>query len=625
MDSRVTHKQSAPGSSAGFWQQLSTPGQTGEFEWAWLNLLCEQLPGVVSALLLETQVKPEHNNAELVPLAVWPHAGQDVEKLSPLVSQAQDTASGVLLSLDEGAENKKHYGLAYPLHVEEKLIAIIGIELVAESETDLQYAMQQLQWGMAWLEAHYFRRRFQAQDQLLERLRAGHDVLAVVLNEPGFDAACMAFTAELATQLGCDRVSIGFVQQGHVHVQALSHSVEPGRKMKLVRAIAGAMEEALDQQTSLLLPALVETGPEPTAHILLAHQKLSRENEGESVLSVLLKQDERCMGAVTLERPAELPFTADEQTFCSSVSALAAAALHDKQLNDLSAWKKLSASVHQFLVSLLGAGYLKRKILFTGLIFLALFSTLVNTQLRISADSMLRGEVQRSIVAPFSGYLEQSRIRPGDLVKKGEEFARLDDHELRLERVKWASQREQFKRQYEEAVATRSRAQAGILMAQIAQADARLAMTESRLQRTHIVAPFDGIVVRGDLSQRLGASVQEGEVLFELAPLDAYRVVLSVDERDIALVREQQQGYLIVAALPGDRFAFTINRITPISVPAEGKNTFQVEASLQTNDARLRPGMEGVGKIDTGEQPMIHVWTRRMVHWLRLQWWAWFG
>ncbi|HEC17710.1 MAG TPA: HlyD family efflux transporter periplasmic adaptor subunit, partial [Gammaproteobacteria bacterium] len=214
---------------------------------------------------------------------------------------------------------------------------------------------------------------------------------------------------------------------------------------------------------------------------------------------------------------------------------------------------------------------------------------------------------------------------PGDRVRQGAEFARLDDHELRLERVKWASQREQYQRQYEEAMASRNRAQARILLAQIAQADARLALTESRLQRTRITAPFDGIVVSGDLSQRLGASVQEGEVLFELAPLDAYRVELLVDERDIALVQEQQQGNLIASALPGVKFPFTVTRITPISVPGEGWNRFRVEARLARNDPRLRPGMEGVGKIDTGEQPLITVWTRRLRHWLSLQWWSWFG
>jgi hypothetical protein len=45
------------------------------------------------------------------------------------------------------------------------------------------------------------------------------------------------------------------------------------------------------------------------------------------------------------------------------------------------------------------------------------------------------------------------------------------------------------------------------------------------------------VVVKGDLSQSLGAAVERGNVLFELAPLDSYRVIMKVDERDITASR----------------------------------------------------------------------------------------
>ena len=62
--------------------------------------------------------------------------------------------------------------------------------------------------------------------------------------------------------------------------------------------------------------------------------------------------------------------------------------------------------------------------------------------------------------------------------------------------------------------------------------------------RTRLVAPFDGVVVKGDLTQSLGSPVAKGDVLFEVAPLDGYRVILSIDERDISDVREGGRGRL---------------------------------------------------------------------------------
>ena len=65
------------------------------------------------------------------------------------------------------------------------------------------------------------------------------------------------------------------------------------------------------------------------------------------------------------------------------------------------------------------------------------------------------------------------------------------------------------------------------------QADAQVALIEKQLSRVQVAAPFDAVVVSGDLSQSLGVPVERGDVLFELAPLRGYRVILEVEERDI--------------------------------------------------------------------------------------------
>ncbi len=49
-------------------------------------------------------------------------------------------------------------------------------------------------------------------------------------------------------------------------------------------------------------------------------------------------------------------------------------------------------------------------------------------------------------------------------------------------------------------------------------------------------------------------------MLFEVAPLDDFRVVLQVDERDIADVVVGQTGQLAVTSMPDERFAFTVSK-----------------------------------------------------------------
>ena len=157
--------------------------------------------------------------------------------------------------------------------------------------------------------------------------------------------------------------------------------------------------------------------------------------------------------------------------------------------------------------------------------------------------------------------------------------------------------------------------------AQANQARAQMDLAVSKLERVNIVAPFDGTVVKGDLTQQLGSPVEQGKVLFELAPLDAWRVILKVDERDIGHVQVGATGELVLASLPGQAWPFTVKKLTPISVAEDGRNHFRVEAELAPGAPRLRPNMEGVGKVDAGHASLLWIWTRPLVDWLRLTWW----
>jgi hypothetical protein len=130
-------------------------------------------------------------------------------------------------------------------------------------------------------------------------------------------------------------------------------------------------------------------------------------------------------------------------------------------------------------------------------------------------------------------------------------------------------------------------------------------------------------VVSGDLSQQLGAPVERGTVLFEVAPLSEFRLVLKVDERDIAYVEPGQRGTLLLSAFASDPIGFGVTKVTPVSTPKEGKNFFRVEAHLDRTDPRMRPNMEGVGKVEIGRRSYLWIWTRQAVDSLRLLAWSW--
>jgi len=111
--------------------------------------------------------------------------------------------------------------------------------------------------------------------------------------------------------------------------------------------------------------------------------------------------------------------------------------------------------------------------------------------------------------------------------------------------------------------------------------------------------------------------------MFQVAPLASYRVILKVDERDIAVIEPGQAGTLLVTSIPLEPLHYTVTRVTPIAEAEEGVNSFRVEAMLAELSDRLRPGMKGVGKTTIEQRLLIRIWTHRLIHWLRVTLWKW--
>ena len=248
---------------------------------------------------------------------------------------------------------------------------------------------------------------------------------------------------------------------------------------------------------------------------------------------------------------------------------------------------------------------------------------LVHIDYRVTAKTVIEGEIQRVVSAPFDGFVGSTYVRAGDTVKQGQLLASLDDHELMIEKARWSSERDQYDNRLREAMATHDLTEVQVLGAQLNQAEAELNLVTKKIEYAHLVAPFDGLVVSGDLSQQVGAPVEVGKELFKIAPLQSYRVILQIDERDIRHIKIGQAGMLVITGIAGDPMPLTIQKVTPVATAEDGKNFFRVEASLSNASTRLRPGMEGIGKVVTDRHSLWWVLIHSFTDWLTLTLWTW--
>lgn len=453
-----------------------------------------------------------------------------------------------------------------------------------------------------------------------DQLKLVLDVLAAALNQGRFPAAATACVTELASRLGCDRVSLGVMESGSMTLQALSHSAHFNAKTNLLSALAAAMEEAADQRQTVVVPAL----PASPTLITRAHDDVMRQFGSGAVCSVPLLDQGRIIAVLTLERDADHPFDRQTVDLCEAIAAVAGPVLEVKRRDDRWLLRRAWDACCEHVGYLIGPGHVGFKLATLALSALSAFLFLATDEYRVTAKTVLEGAVQQAAVAPFQGYLETAPVRAGDEVQAGQVLATLQDHDLKLERLRWLSQRDQLAKEHRQVLADRDAAKVEIKAAELAQAEAQLTLATDKLSRTRITAPFAGVVVSGDWSQRLGSPVEEGQVLFEIAPLSDYRVVLQVDDRDMAGVQPGQAGTLLLSSMPYDELPFTVAQLTPVSTAKDGRNYFRVEARLTVPPSeRLRPAMEGVGKIDVDERSLVWIWTHEVLDWATLKLWAW--
>ncbi len=457
-----------------------------------------------------------------------------------------------------------------------------------------------------------------ADDALLPLMR-------IALAPTGFDRIAATLATGLAAAFSCDRVFVGMTRRKFSQVEGISHGAHLARGQALGSAVAAAMDEAIDQSASILCPQL----PDERPRITLAHVELLRQGNGMCVLTVPMFVDGQAVGALTCERPQSARFDARTVRRIEHAAAELAPLLMLRFDGELSPWSRQRNRLSKRLA---GVGRTRRMVMggtaVASVVALALLLA-SHWTFEISAPTRLEGRVERAVVAPIDGFLKTVQARAGDTVREGQVLAELSDEDLQLERQRWETEIARHESGYAEALAKQDRAQLVIASSRVSESRAQLALVNQQIARTQLVAPFDGVVIKGDLTQQLGAPLKRGDLMFSITPTREYRVMLEIDERDVGAVVPGAHGALALSALPDRRFPLVVERVMPVARTESGRNTFEAEAGLVddtgTLNALLRPGLQGVARLDAGERSLAWLLSHRLTDWLRLQWWEWFG
>lgn len=596
------------------WQSFVNPSSDNDFYQSWLSLLCKQIDEIKTGVLL----LQFGDTKTFSPVAIWPLGRKELTHFGSIAQRALTEGRGIIES-----DNESHTQLlAYPIKVEERLIGVVVVEADTDIEPGHANIQRALYWNTGWLHDQFHRRELFSCNERSDKVTSIMEAVATSLRFDSLKQSLFELVNHISSTMKCARVAIGLEDAEHIRLHALSNAAWFESNTKIIKSYVSAMEETYDMSATIVVQSK-DNYDEQQHSTESAHQCLMNDSGAKSIVSVPLLLKSKCIGVLTLERDHESAFSKDEIDWAETLATLLPAIITQKKQSEKGFVTLLYDDTRKFLNRIFGPRHLIWKLSSSLILITIIVLSAVQIDYRVTAKTVIEGEVQRAAVSPFEGYIASSNVRAGDIVYEGQVLCELDNRDLDLERHKRTSERNQQALKLRVAMASHDLTEIQALSAQLRQAEAQLGLVTERLSRAKLTAPFNGVVVSGDLHQLIGSPVEQGKKLFEIAPLDSYRVILQVDETEVRNIQIGQSGMLLITGMAAEPISFNIINTTPVATAQDGKNFFRIEARLQSKSTRLRPGMEGIGKVSVGKRRLWWIMTHSFTDWLRVSLWKW--
>ena len=238
---------------------------------------------------------------------------------------------------------------------------------------------------------------------------------------------------------------------------------------------------------------------------------------------------------------------------------------------------------------------------------------------RVACLARVETAQERMIAAPFNATLEQSYVKPGDRVAAGDLLAKLDGRPLRLELEAVDAEIQQVSKEHTAALATNQIAEAQQFALKQRRFDRQRTLIMDRLGRLDVISPIDGVVISGDLDKFVGAPMERGQGLLEVAPLAEMRIELEIPDYEVGYVKRGSKTAVKLDAIGGLAMNFKIKNIYPSAELRDDRNVFIAQIQVDNRDGALMPGMLGEATAFGPARPRLWSWLRPALE--RGLWW----
>lgn len=242
----------------------------------------------------------------------------------------------------------------------------------------------------------------------------------------------------------------------------------------------------------------------------------------------------------------------------------------------------------------------------------------------VTATGGLQAGTTVMVSTRMMGWVRHIYVTEGQMVKKGDPLVTIDAADLHAKKAqaeagiieakavlanaekmaerfeKLYAEKSVSKQQLDDVLTGRDRAAAGVKMA-----TAGLTEVNVHLSYLEITAPVTGMVTRKVIDE--GNMANPGMPLIYVESAGDMKVVAYLGERDVSAVSVGTLVTVEVTSLSGAVFNVPLTKVVPTANP--GSRTYDIEASLNTDDARLKSGMFARVTVPVGTRKAVVVPT----------------
>lgn len=235
--------------------------------------------------------------------------------------------------------------------------------------------------------------------------------------------------------------------------------------------------------------------------------------------------------------------------------------------------------------------------------------------------AVVTSENHRIITAPTATIITSVFVEEGDAVSEGDVLIQLNTRESELEIIRLQSERAAAVIEQESARLVGNAAALRNAELTVQRLDAQIELVQFRADSAVITSPIDGIAILGDLRQRVGTTVRQGDALLEVSDPRTLKLDLTILERDLGTISVDQTGTFRPDFNPSLAQDARVTSVSPAIDFNISPPTATADASFIEPPTDLRPGASGVLHIGDETRPIWRVLYSNLRDWLLLRVW----